>query len=158
MKPFLFFALVFLASLQHLHAKAYFQTEAELISQSAAIAILDIESPAPASVKGEHWTYREAAKAKVVQTIKGDLPAELTLHGHESFICAQCRLAPGRYLAFLQKDGSLWAGANWQFSLHPIREGLLMWYASSDDSRPDQKQSFEAVIKRIHHQLSTQAK
>jgi len=122
------------------HAKAAFAAKAEMVQRSAAIAVVNITRVDPAAVKGQHWTYRQLATARVESVLKGDLRAgdPISLHGEEDFICAQCRFAPGRYLVFLNQDSGLWVGSNWHLSVRPINtdakgEQTVEWYA--DDKR-----------------------
>ena len=122
------------------HAKAAFDAKAEMVQRSAAIAVIDITRVEPAAVKGQHWTYRQRATARVESVLKGDLRAgdPISLHGEEDFICAQCRFAPGRYVVFLNQDSGLWVGSNWHLSVRPIAtdakgDQTVEWYA--DDKR-----------------------
>ena len=130
---FLRYAVLFLAFGPGMFAKAYFQGEAEMIAKAEAIAIVTISSVRDAETQGEHWTYRQAADAKVEKTLKGELPAMFVLRGAETFICAQCPLTEGRFLVFLEKDGQLWKGSNWHLSLRPIDGARVEWF--SDDPK-----------------------
>lgn len=134
-----------------LHAKAAFFSESQLAERAQAIAIIELAAPVEDATKGECWTYRQKATARVVQLLAGTLPKQFVLHGEESFICAQCKLAKGRYLAFLSRDGKLWTGTNWQLSLRPIRNGKVEWYSKVKPSSPWEMnfQDAQAVIKRI---------
>lgn len=154
--------------------KAYFFTRTELIQKAAAIAIVEIEEPEPAkptgndqqdpfagnSVTGKKWVYGQQAKVRVQKVLKGDLPKEFTLYGQESFICAQCALTKGRFLAFLAKDGDLWVGANWQLSLRPIQNEQVEWYVTDEQRYPMKFQKFDDVVAEvlaaIHKQQSEQ--
>lgn len=108
-------------------AKAAFAGKTEMVDRSAVVAVVDITAVETVSVKGEHWTYQQRAKAVVKQALKGPLVAgaEITLHGDEDFICARCHFTPGRSLVFLTVDKSadgskLWIGSNWHLSIRPI--------------------------------------
>jgi hypothetical protein len=109
--------------------KARYAGKAEMIRESEAVAVVDISGVEEAEVKGEHWTYRQKAAAKVESVLKGELPEELELHGGEDFICARCEFAPGRYLVFLKRDGNLWAGSNWHLSARKVSGETVDWYA-----------------------------
>ena len=121
-------ALVFaLAMPSPASAKAAFASKTEMVDRSAVVAVVDITAVETVSIKGEHWTYGQRAKAVVKQVLKGPLVAgaEIKLHGDEDFICARCHFAPGRSLVFLTEDkttdGSrLWIGSNWHLSIRPI--------------------------------------
>lgn len=129
-------------------AKAYYAPEDEMISRVEVIAIVDISSVEKSTTKGVHWTYGEIAHATVQQALKGKLPQSVKLHGGESFICAQVHFAPGRYLVFLSRDGELFVGCNWHFSVRPIKEAQVEWY-SSDESLQLSWQRLFPVIERI---------
>ena len=155
-------ALMF-ASSWSAFGKAYFFTRAELIQKATAIAIVEIEEPEPAkptgtdqqdpfaedSATGENWVYGQQAKVRVQKVLKGDLPKEFTLYGQESFICAQCVLTKGRFLAFLTKDGELWVGANWQLSLRPIRNEQIEWYIANEQRFPMKFQKLDDVVTKL---------
>ncbi len=155
MKPFLIATLLCLAIVPQAMAKAYFQTETELVTQSAAIAIIEIAEPQPSEQKGTTWTYRQSATAKIISRIKGDIPDTFTLHGDETFICARCPLRAGRFLAFLNRDGELWIGANWQLSLRPIKDDKIEWYVVPEQRNPMAYQPSELVLKRIQELIAT---
>lgn len=147
--------------------KAYFFKQSELIDKATVIAIVVLEEPEAAKpTKGEQpdpftedratgkiWTYSKQAKVRVEKVLKGEIPDEAILYGHESFICAQCVLKKGRFLAFLGKDGELWVGANWQLSLRPIRESEVEWYVSDDQRFPMKFQKLEEVLTEIRATL-----
>ncbi len=146
---FLIALLTLLAGASDLWAKAYFMPEKELVTKSTAIAIIELGEPKKAEVKGGHETYRQTAVAKTVQVLKGELPAEFTLNGHEDFICARCELKAGRYLALLSKDRELWVGTNWHLSLRPIRDSEIEWFEKADSAFPLTYQNRETVLKRV---------
>jgi len=106
-------------------------------------------------VQGRTWTYSQQAKAELKTLIKGEIPKEFTIHGKESFICASCMLAKGRYLAFLTQDEKLWVGANWQLSLRQIRDGKVEWYVSEEQRHPMTFQNLEKVLERVRAELAT---
>ncbi len=136
-------------------AKAYFQNEVELVTKADAIAIVELSEPAAAEQKGEHWTYRQSATVKVALMLKGELPEKFTIYGDETFICAQCRLTSGRYLAFLRKDGKLWAGSNWHLSLRPVRNEQIEWFDQAEKLHSLKFQPSETVLKRIRNIMNT---
>jgi hypothetical protein len=152
------------------YGKAYFQSQSELIANASVIAIIELQDPQPAKTlkdqrknidpssdvdpfaegaAGKEWLYSTQANATIVKQLKGDIPKEFILYGGESFICAQCTLAKGRYLAFLRKDGNCWAGSNWQSSLRPIREDQVEWFVSEEERHPMKFQNLEKVISQI---------
>jgi len=125
-------AVWLLASVPPLFADACYTLAPEMIQRSAAIAIIDISKVEPIQAKGDHWTYRERAHATVHRTLKGSLPKTVSFFGNENFICAQVRFQPGRYLAFLRKDGEKFVGANWELSVRPIKDDQVEWYAQKE--------------------------
>lgn len=100
-----------------------------MIERAEFIAVVDIAKVEEVEVKTQKWTYRQAAHGKTVELLKGNLPPLVSMHGNESFICAQVRFEPGRFLVFLQRDAGLLVGCNWHFSVRPIRDGKVEWYA-----------------------------
>jgi hypothetical protein len=141
-------AVWLMANAPGLLAKAYFAGAQEMVQGSVAIAILDISKVEAVEVKGDHWTYRERAQATVARTLKGSLPQQVQLFGHETFICAQVRFQPGRYLVFLRKDGEKLVGANWHLSVRPIKDDQVEWF--SGKQRLDLSwQPLSAVVERV---------
>ena len=121
-------------------ARPYYAPKGEMIARSEVIAIVDVQQVAPAQVRGRSWTYEQRADAVVVQVLTGELPRRVALHPQEDFICTRIDFRPGRYLVFLRRDGSLWAGSNWYLSARLIESGSLEWYAGDRDygDRPSQ--------------------
>ena len=158
MKPLLLALLLGLAVVPQAMAKAYFQNETELVTLSTVIAIVEIAEPQPSEQKGTTWTYRQSATAKVISRIKGDIPDTFTLYGDETFICAQCQLKAGRFLAFLNRDADLWVGANWQLSLRPIKDEKIEWYVVYEQRPAMTYQPSDKVLKRIQELLATPLK
>ncbi|MFN0129497.1 MAG: hypothetical protein ACKV19_22755 [Verrucomicrobiales bacterium] len=154
MKSIIFLLAALIAVRQYAHAKAYFQTESELVTQSTAIAIIELSDPVDSDQKGGTWTYRKSASAKVIDRVAGTIPDTFTLFGDETFICAQCHLVAGRYLAFLRRDGDLWAGANWNLSLRPLKENMIEWYTAPERRFPMTFQPRANVIGRVRELLS----
>ncbi len=149
-------AILFLSAPGHLPAKAAFLSESDLITKSAVIAIIELGEPVDVEQKSATWTYRKQAPAKVITRLKGDLPDTFTLHGHETFICAQCQLSAGRHLAFLTRNGPLWVGTNWHLSLRPIRKGEIEWFTPSPKDGLTLKYQPEAtVLQRIQTTLQS---
>lgn len=146
------------------HGKAHFFSRSELVQKSLVIAIIDLGEPGPSKsnadadpfvdqAHGTTWSYQKSAKAKVVRIIKGGIPAEFILHGNETFICAQCSLSKGRFLAFLQKDKDLWVGTNWHLSLRPIKDGKIEWFDGEDLMKPMTLQPEAAVLADVRKLL-----
>ncbi len=166
MRSIVLASALFFASSWSAFGKAYFYTRSELIQKAQVIAIINVEEPAesPSSVQGHdpfepvkrNWSYGQQAKVRVEQILKGDAPKEFVLYGKETFICAQCSLSKGRFLAFLSKDGDLWIGANWQISLRPIRDGEVEWYVSDEQRFPMNFQKLDEVVAAIRVALKKQ--
>jgi hypothetical protein len=137
------------------HAKAAFFGKAQIVKESAAIAIVEITAVEQVETRSEHWTYRQRATARVEQQLKGPIMKHqvLTLLGDETFICAQCRFAPGKYLVFLQKSGESFTGTNWQLSTRAVCtvEGKeqIDWYAGDDDVHAVKAMPAEEVIAEV---------
>lgn len=153
-----------LALVCHSHGKAYFFKRTELVEKSLVIAIIELGEPGPSKpnagadpfvdqAMGTTWSYQKSSKASLVRKIKGEIPADFILHGDETFICAQCRLSKGRFLAFLQKDMDLWVGTNWHLSLRPIKDGWIEWYDGEDLIKPLKFQPEKVVIAEIEKLL-----
>jgi hypothetical protein len=150
-------AVWFISSAPALFARAYFAGAQEMVQGSVAIAILDISKVEAVDAKGEHWTYRERAQATVDRTLKGSLPQHVQLFGNETFICEQVRFQPGRYLAFLRKDGEKLVGANWHLSVRPIKDGQVEWY--SGKQRLDLSwQPLSVVVEQVRDLMKQSAK
>ena len=115
-------------------ARPYYAPKSVMIAQSEVIAVVDVQRVRPANVRGEEWTYAQAADAAVVQVIKGRLPPRVRLYAQEDFICTRIDYRPGRYLVFLRRDGDLWRGSNWYLSARPVENGSLEWYANGRES------------------------
>jgi len=150
--------------------KAYFFTRSELIQKASVIAIVTLEEPVKAkpaagdaqdpfaedSATGKNWVYWKQAEMHVEKVLKGTIPGDVILYGDESFICAQCTLSKGRFLAFLTKDGDLWVGANWQLSLRSIQDNEVEWYVSEDQRFPMKFQKMDDVVAQIQAALKKQ--
>lgn len=115
-------------------ARPYYAPKPVMIASSEVIAVVDVQRVQRTRVRGETWTYAQAADAAVVQVIKGQLPRRVRLHAQENFICTRIDYRPGRYLVFLRRDGELWVGSNWYLSARPVEDGSLEWYANNHDS------------------------
>ena len=137
------------ASCAPLHAKAAFYSEDQLVERADAIAVIELDAPVACRIESSIWTYQQMAKARVVEPIAGKLPANLMLHGDGSFICGQCPLAKGRYLAFLTKVDTQWTGTNWHLSLRPIRDGKIEWYAHPKSPHELKFQDAKTVLNRV---------
>jgi hypothetical protein len=145
-------------------AKAAFYSEADLVLKSTAIAIIDLGTPSPIQLANpfdptvktdpNRLPCTTSAQAKCVELISGELPATFVMQGDEAFICAQCRLSKGRYLAFLVKHDDHWEGTNWQLSLRPIKDGKIEWYAKPDVIFPMEFQDSSAVLTRVRSILA----
>jgi len=143
-------AIFFLGALSsEAHAKASFQGKSEMIAKAEAIAIVRIDSVRETEVKGQIWTYRQIASATVVDLLKGELPQKFLLHGSETFICAQCPLATGTFLAFLKKDGNLWTGSNWHLSLRAISGNRVAWYRADESLSKMEPTAIDQVVTEI---------
>jgi hypothetical protein len=154
MRIFLAAFITLCSFLHQAHAKAYFQTKQEMIERAEAIAVIEISAAQDSDVKGTTWTYQTKGKAKVVQTLKGTLPDEFALYGSETFICASCPIVNGRFVAFLRKDGDLWAGSNWHLSLRPIKGGMVDWFVAEDNRREMKPAALASVLAEIQRQIA----
>ncbi len=154
---FILMAICLVAATQA-YSKAAFLGEVDLVTKATAIAIVELGEPTASKQKGAIWTYLQTAKAKVVQRFKGDLPDTFTLHGGETFDCAQCRLSGGRYLVFLSRDGDLWVGTNYHLSLRPVKEDQIEWYLEPEQGGALKVQPAQMVIQRVRAILAKAAK
>ena len=122
----LFLMLVGIAS--PCFARARYAQKKDMIEEAECIAVVNITKVEKASKKEKSWTYRQKATATVERCLKGDVKGDITIHGLEDFICAQCRYEKGRFIIFLRKDGSLWVGSNWQLGIRPIKGKNVQWF------------------------------
>jgi len=136
-------------------AKAYFQSKAEMIRGAEVIAVITI-TEVKVAPKDRIQDYRKSGAAKLEMLIKGEIAQNFTILGDETFICASCPIAPGRYLAFLGKNGDAWVGSNWHQSLRPIQDDKVEWYVSDDDRHDMKSADLKAVIAEIRAILETQ--
>ncbi len=118
------------------HGKEFFGGADQMIKNTEAIAIIMISNVRESSERSAERNngsayYRQMADAATVTLLKGDLPVQFLLYGGETFECGQCNLAPGRYLAFLLKDGALWVGSNRGHSLRPITDENVEWFQTA---------------------------
>ena len=111
-------------------AMASYKGEKETIETAQIIAIVEIGATEKVSVQGKHWHYRQKATAKIEKVLKGDLGENAVFYGAENFICAQCRFKVGRFLVFLDRDGELLTGNNWQLSAREISGDKVEWFAN----------------------------
>lgn len=135
------------------HSDAAYKGKVEMIETAAAIAIVEITSTEKVSVKGKHWIYQQKAPAKVEQVLKGNLADRVFLYGDENFLCAQCHFEVGRYLVFLDRDGDLLTGNNWQLSTRKITGEAVEWL---DDDKFFEKKSatLSDVLQEIEQALA----
>jgi len=116
--------------------KAAFLPPAELTRKADVIALVDLDEPEavatsdPLESPSPAGYYRKKAQARVVERIRGDIPDRFVIYGDEAFICAQCTLSKGRFLAFLTRKGDFWVGTNWHLSLRPIKGDQVEWVAA----------------------------
>jgi len=133
-------------------AKAYFAPEAVMIKTAEVIAVVEITSVEPVETKtvteAQTLDFHERAQARVVQTLKGKLPADVFLYGDESFICAQVHYRPGRFLVFLRREGGLLTGCNWHLSVRPIKGDQVEWYTKADSIEVSW-QPLDAVLEKV---------
>ena len=136
-------------------ARAAYATRLQMVRRAVAIAVLDIGPVEARTTKGRHWTYSQRAEAKVVETLKGQLPPEVKLVAGEDFICARTQLAEGRCLAFLMKDGEDYVGCNWHLSLRPVSaSNQIEWLMQPDTNMLRGKVALETALKQIRQDLS----
>ena len=114
------------------HAKAAYKDKVEMTQSAEVIAIVEIKGLQKVEVKGKFWTYHQKASDKVEKVLKGTLPSTVALFGDEDFICARCHFGTGRYLVFLDKDGELLTGNNWQLSARKITGTDVEWFGEKN--------------------------
>lgn len=129
-------------------AKAYFQTKQEMIERAEVIAIIEITNVRVSETKAG-WTYQQEGDAQVKSVLKGEIPDTFTFYGAENFICAQCPVSTGRFIAFLKRDQTLWTGSNWHFSLRRIADQQVEWYVEGSHRYDMQPASVEHVLADI---------
>lgn len=129
--------------------KAYYAGKKEMVLKAECIAVVNITKVEKTSRKGEPWTYSQKASGTVEQCLKGDIRGRIEIYGMESFICAQCRYEPGRFLLFLRKDGSFWVGSNWHLGIRPIRDSRVEWFKDAASRFEMKEAPLAAVIAEI---------
>ena len=149
MKHFIAVLIVLCSLSPQVFAKASFQTKNEMIEKAEAIAIVEISAVQDSETKGKMWTYRMQGSVKVEKILKGKLPQEFTIYGGENFICARCPVTQGRFVVFLKKDGDFWTGSNWHFSLRPIKDGMVEWYAADNTPFAMKPMALNSVLAEI---------
>lgn len=119
-----------------------------MLKSADFIAIVEITKVEKTEKKTEGFDYSEVAQARVVQSIKGELPDNIRLHGGENFICAQVHFQPGKFLVFLKLENGLFTGCNWHLSVRPIQGEQVEWYQKPEGLELSW-QPLEAVLERV---------
>ena len=143
----LFVGVLLATTARGARAKAAYQTPQVMIANSQAIALVQIDRIEATQTKGENWTYGQKATAHVERTLKGQLPATLTLLGDENFICARCHFETGRFLVFLKREKADWAGVNYQPSARKVEEEQVNW--SNTDPFADRLVALSSALDSI---------
>ena len=151
------YSALHLTPVHEAQAKAYYASEAETIARSDAIAVVQIEKVEAIETKAEPFDYRQIAHAKVERTLKGILPESILIHGSETFICAQVRLRPGKFLVCLRKAGAFLVGANWHLSVRPIEGDKVEWYTPGTHMDLSW-QPLDPVLQRVKDVISREAR
>jgi hypothetical protein len=140
----------------HVHAKAAYKNKTQMIETADVIAIVEITAIEKTTTKGGHWTYGQKATANVEKTLKGKVPKGIALYGEQDFICARCRFALGRYLVFLDRDGELFTGNNWQLSIRQISGDAVQKVEWLDDKHlfETKESHLSDVVKEIESVLA----
>jgi len=55
---------------------------------------------------------------------------------------------------FLKKDGDLWAGSNWHFSLRPITGANVLWYGGGENPSEMKPAALAAVVGQIKMEMA----
>jgi hypothetical protein len=131
-------------------AKAYHANRREMIERASFIALVEVEKPQACDYRGKTWTYGMRARARVLQRIKGDLPADIDLYGQENFECAQVTLRAGRCLVFLEREGKGYRGCNWGASCLPVdASNRVAWLAGPESRHSDCQRPLAQVLAEI---------
>jgi hypothetical protein len=146
-------AALFAGTAPDAFSKADYFGEDDMIDRAEFIAIVNVTRVDKTEVKGTHWTFSEVAHANVEQTLKGELPKNVKLHGGEDFICAQVNFKPGRHLVFLRRDGDLLIGCNWHLGVRSIKGAEVEWFEKGTDIERSW-QPLDAVLERIKNRLA----
>ncbi len=143
-----------------LWAKAAYYLKADMVRMAEAIALVTITSVDTTDTKGNHWTYKQVATAKVERVLKGKLPSDVKLYGGEKIICGQCHFGEGKFLVFLRHDGDLLTCANWHLSIRPITGDTIEWYKNNESlelvSKP-LRQVLDEVVSLVSGEQSARA-
>ncbi|MEW6305721.1 MAG: hypothetical protein AB1705_19760 [Verrucomicrobiota bacterium] len=105
-------------------------TKNELIDGADFIAVISISK---IDEKTERRTpfhvLVQTAQANVERVLKGEAPAKCVLRHEDElseFLCKPPKLATGRFLVFLKRQGDVFVQSNW-YSIFPIEEDKLAW-------------------------------
>ncbi len=135
-------------------AKAGYMSKGGLIQSATIIAVVEVTEVDDATAKGKHWTYRQAAHALTVRTLKGELPMHFTIHAKKDFICARASYeSKTRYLVFLRQEGELYTTVNHHLGQFKATDGKIMWF-SDDRSLALGEQRFDEVIEEVDSELN----
>lgn len=141
--------LIVLAASNPVFAKARFMPKGELIETAEIIAVVEVTKVNDASAKGQHWTYRQAADALTLQTLKGRLPMHFVIHAKKDFICACATYeTKTRYLVFLRREGNLFTTVNHQLGQFKVTDAKIKWYLDNQ-SLSVGEQSVDDVIREV---------
>jgi hypothetical protein len=133
--------------------------EATMVKEAEVIAVVNFDTPrenpsaGDRADSGEMWRYSIVAAAKTLSLLKGTLPKSFDFFGGEDSSCGSCVPSKGRFLVFLRKDGKKWVGANWQFSLRPIKDGKINWYERGEKLKFSLQDEAE-VMARVKEQIA----
>jgi hypothetical protein len=128
----------------------------ELIRKADIIAVVGIDSVSrvEASATPGGAVYRQAARVRVVQVLKGQLPDGAVLHADMDYACDMAAFVPRLvYLAFLWRRGPLIVPVSFSESLSVVGvDGRINWFASADGYQR-RYQPINDVVAVIRRQL-----
>ena len=119
-------------------AEARYMELEEAVYTAEAIAIVHAESSEAMSFQGEFWHYNQLVKARVVETLEGELPERIEIVADKDFVCARVPYeVPGDYLVFLGRDAGALVTVNHGMGRLAIVDGMVDWpYRMGHEMRP----------------------
>ena len=126
--------LLLLAIVRPAAAKVGVYGRAELTEQAGVIAVIEVTEATEVNIATNVWTYRQVARARPIDILKGQLPDSFEILANESYDCAQAHYQPGRYLVFLRRyDSGRYTTVGYdQGQLAIDKNGQVMWFSERD--------------------------
>jgi hypothetical protein len=134
-------------------AEARYMELDEAVFTAEAIAIVHAESDAAKSIQGDYWHYNQVVKARVVETLEGELSERIEIVADKDFVCARVPYdVPGDYLVLLERDAGHLVTVNHGMGRLAIVDGMVDWpYGTGARTRP-----LEDVVAELRARVKAQ--